>query len=374
MRQILLAIVTIIIFTLSCCTDSDERINSIKLRELVLHAIAGDYDANLSLNGLISTKHVGINDYNQFTINEFTLNNKNYFYVILEYTDPTLNLFAIYDADLNFYLLDKSLNGNLSAEWSTSGSRLFVFLQERFLTKDVVSLDRFSIYEIFPESALLIYRSLSRLVIDKNISEQTVEGITEGYILTKLNGISDKTLDNQQDTFYFNIKSRNYLSKSNYFNKYVKKEIRQFNWVIIKPEIPADMLEDAIIINRPGYQIALGSDWEEIPFFNESKLLLSSLSGTKFLNTSLNSSFLIFEIPAGKGAENYSPQPFGESTTGEYQMRSTEIYESDNNHYQIFEHICGERKFMLLFECSKDTYLSNKRLLDQIISSFRIEC
>jgi hypothetical protein len=251
MLKSLTVIITIIAITFpGCNSNREKKIDSTILRQTIEQAIAGDYDANVKLHGMISTKQIGKSDYNQLTIDSFRIDKRSYYSVLLEYPDPTLNLFAIYDEDFNLYLLDKSLNGNLSAEWVQMGTRNFVFLQERFLTKDVLSLDRLSIYEVKNNSANLIYRSLSRFVQGNEISYQTIESVTKEFILTKMSELNDKSLDNQPDTFYFNAKYDRYLSKWNLFNTYVKQKIKEFGWVTIKPQIPSDMLENNENVKR----------------------------------------------------------------------------------------------------------------------------
>ena len=374
MRKILIPILTILALTLYGCGFGGKEVDSSELRSLITEAITGDQDAIETLNGLIDSKHVGKNDYNELKVDGFKLNDRQYFSVLLEYPDPKFNLFAIYDSELNFYLLDKSLNGNISVEWATSGSRLFVFLQERFLTKDILTLDRLSIYEVYDETASLIYRSLSRFAEGNEICYQTVELIGRTSIVTKVSGLKDKAINNQADTFYFNSDTKKYLSKWNLFNKYVKQQIREFSWISTKPEIPSEILDDQNILIRQGYQIALGEGWEEIPYFTENKILLKSLSGTKFSNKSLNSSFIVVEIPYGDDAENYSPYSFDNPTMGDYKIRKTAFYESGNSYYQIIEHSCGDKKFLLLFESAKTVYMQKKNIFDQIVRSFTIKC
>ena len=374
MRKILIPILTVLVLTLSGCGFGGKEVDSSELRSLITEAITGDQDAIETLNGLIDSKHVGKNDYNELKVDGFKLNDRQYYSVLLEYPDPKFNLFAIYDSELNFYLLDKSLNGNISVEWATSGSRLFVFLQERFLTKDILTLDRLSIYEVFDETASLIYRSLSRFAEGNEICSQTVELIGSNSIVTKVSGLKDKAINNQADTFYFNSDTKKYLSKWNLFNKYVKQQIREFSWISTKPEIPSEILDDQNILIRQGYQIALGEGWEEIPYFTENKILLKSLTGTKFSNKSLNSSFIVVEIPYGDDAENYSPYSFDNPTMGDYKIRKTAFYESGNSYYQIIEHSCGDKKFLLLFESAKTVYMQKKNIFDQIVRSFTIKC
>lgn len=226
---------------ISC--SSEEKINKSEIQQLVVDALSGDTEANSKLHSLIDSEHIGKTDYNQLYIDSLTANNKYYFSVLLEYFNPTFNLFAIYDSDFNLYLIDKSLNGYLNSTWTLIDNRIFVFVQEKFLTKDVLSIERFSIYEVFDNSAVLVYRALSHFENDKINSSQTVGSISESYILTKMSSKTDNTINDRVDTFYFNAESKNYISKSNLFNNYVKQQIEGFSWTIVKPEIPAGFLD-----------------------------------------------------------------------------------------------------------------------------------
>jgi hypothetical protein len=239
MRKIFFTCLTLSVVVFSGCSSDDEQISISELRKLIIEATAGDTDANARLQGLLSSRHIGKSDYNQLYIGSLPIGDKHFFSIILEYFDPSLNLFAIYDSYLNFLLLDKSLNGYLSSEWVKIGDRKFVFVQERFLTKDILTLDRLSIYEVSDISASMVYRSLSQFSKDGDISLQTVESITPNFILTKIEGLKDIEINNRVDTFYFNSTSQNYISEKNLFNNFVKKEIGDFNWIITKPQIPS---------------------------------------------------------------------------------------------------------------------------------------
>ena len=239
MKKLILFVLTILALTFSACSAGEEKLNSAMLRELIAQAMDGNREANVELKGLVDTDLISRKDFNSLRIDSGLVNNKYYYSVLLEYFDPLLNRFAIYDDQLRLYLIDKSLNGNLSAQWTAKENRNFVFVQERFLTKDVLSIDRLSIYEVYDTTAGLIYKSISKLVKGKNISTQTIENISADFIVTKISGIADSKTINQVDTFYFYAGSKEYLSSNNLFNNFVKQEIDDFIWINTKPQIPS---------------------------------------------------------------------------------------------------------------------------------------
>jgi len=193
---------------------------------------------------LLSKKHFHKKDYNQIFVDELKTGDKTFFSVIIEYPDPRFNLFAIYDDDLNMYLVDRSLNGYLNSKWEENGAKKYVFLQEQFLTKDVLSVDRFSIYELGDDTAWLIYRAPSRFVKNNDLAYQRVETITDDFILTKITGLGTKITDIKVDTFYFNPNLKKYLSNNNLFENYVKEEINNFEYETTKPQIRENVIDE----------------------------------------------------------------------------------------------------------------------------------
>jgi len=373
-KLLLSAFIVFAITLTGCNSNNDEPANGAKLRALVIQALEGNYEANLSLKGMLDNQHIGRKDFNSLRIDSGKVNNKYYYSVLLEYFDPLLNLFAVYDSHLRLYLIDKSLNGNLSVEWSEKGNRNFILVQERFLTKDVLNIDRLSICEVYDTTVGIIYRSLSRLVRDKDTSYQSVENISDNFIVTKMRGSEDPEINNKPDTFYFNINSKKYFSKRNLFNNYVKQEIKDFRWITTKPQIPTEIFNDGSVTDREKYSISLDKEWQKFPGYTEEILLKQSLTGTKFLNKKFNSGIIIMEIPAGKSGEDYSFYNFSKPPSGSYKIRSTSIYTIDKNYNQLIEHSCGDKKYLLLFECPKNIYEQNKKMFDEIINSFFIEC
>jgi hypothetical protein len=359
---------------LAGCSSDEDTLNSAKLKSLVTAALNGDQNANISLSGLIDKKHAKRVDYNQLSIDSSYMNRKYYYSLLLEYPEPTLNLFAIYDNTMRFYLLDKSLNGNIKLEWIQHGTKNFCFVQERFLTKDVLTVDRLSMYFVKDTNATLVYRELSRLVKDKDTVSQAVTKIIDHKIVTRIGGKTDVSIYNRTDTFYYNQQTKSFLSKTDLFKDFVKKEIKNFRWIPIKPQLVSAIFDEGTIQSGEGYQIYLDESWRRISQDNQMKYLRENLIGDRYINESLSTNISILKLPDDKRAENYLSYRLGESTTGKYKMRSTQLIGQGNYLFQIFEHSCGKQTFLLVFECLRSTYDKNKMLYDDIINSFFIEC
>jgi hypothetical protein len=277
---------------------------------------------------LISQNHIGKKDYNQLFIDDLKSGNDTYFSIILEYADPKFNLFAIYDDQLNLYLVDKSLNGYLNSKWIDNGSKKFLLLQEQFLTKDVLSVERLSIYEIANKTAWLVYREPSRFVKDNNLAYQRVETINDDYILTKITGTGNILGEIKVDTFYFNSSSKKYFSKKNLFGNYVDQEIKNFIWITTKPQITEEFVEAESNTVTKDYKISIGSDWQNNAKYIEDRLLKQPLKGVKYSNLANGSSFTVMQIPSGEEGDKYCPYPLIESVKGSYRIRSSEVFQT----------------------------------------------
>jgi hypothetical protein len=243
MQKLILLFLSVILFLIAGCNTENGKVSKSDFEQLVTDAIAGNQEANQKIHDLISIKHRGKRNFNQIFVDELNVGSKSYFSVIIEYPDPRLNLFAIYDNDLNIYLIDKSLNGYLNSKWEENGSKKYVFVQEQFLTKDVLSVDRFSIYELGDDTAWLVYRAPSRFVKNNNLAYQRVETITDDLILTKITGLGSKITDMKVDTFYFNPNLKKYLSNNNLFENYVNSEINNFDTTLTKPQLIVPLTE-----------------------------------------------------------------------------------------------------------------------------------
>jgi len=373
MHKLLFTFLTIVALILSACSSDNEPINKSDLESLIIQGISGDQDANVKLKGLLSSEHQGKIDYNQLSINRLQTKDETIYSVTLEYSDPRLNRFAIYDDNLNLFLLDKSINGYLSSEWVQLADRKFIFLQENFQTKDVLEVNRLSIYEIGDGSASIVYRSPSRFVEVRDTAYQIVESIDEDIIVTKIRGIENIKFYDQRDTFYYNTNAKEYLSKKNKFQYFVDQSIEDFIWVTTKPQINNESNQTESVFVGKGFKITLGNEWRKNSNYKEERHLKKSLTGIKYINDSNGASFSVFKVPAGEDGDEYSHYKLTETQGGAYQIK-TSVYELGDNYIQLFEHTCRGVKYLLLFECPKPVYLENRILFSEIINSFKIDC
>lgn len=227
----------VIAFLIACSNESSYKYNEIDLRILVEKALKGEEDANQKLSGLIDSENYNYNHFNQLTVKSELVEGKKFLAVLLEYPDPTLNLLAIYDEDLNFYLLDKSLSGNLTVEWREINSSKFIFVQEKFLTKDVLELTRLSLYGFYnatPGKALSLFTNFKQ---DSLVYTQTIKKFSNDLIATEIRNSDEDQLTEKVDTFYFNDAQLEFESSKNHFSNFVKSKIDSFNWILIKPQI-----------------------------------------------------------------------------------------------------------------------------------------
>jgi hypothetical protein len=373
MQKLLFTILTFTAILFTGCSSDHEQINKSDLESLIIKAISNDQDANVKLQGLLTPDHQGKIDYNQLSINQLQTKDETIFSVILEYPDPRLNRFAIYDGQMNLLLLDKSINGYMSSEWVQLNGRKFIFLQESFLTKDVLNIDRLSIYEIDNGFASMVYRAPSRFVEVRDTAYQTVESIDEDFIITKLSGIENIKMFDRRDTFYFNTNLEKYLSNKDKFEKFVEQKIENFTWITTRPQITDEFKYNTTVSVGKGYKISFGDDWQKISNFKEERHLKKALEGVKYINDNNGASFTIFEIPVGEDGDDYSHYKLSETKNGVYRIR-TSVFELGENYLQLFEYSCGNMKYLLLFECPKSVYLENRMIFSEIINSFQIDC
>ncbi len=378
----LLTFCLVLIFIAASCSDKTEIsesgvVNGNMLQSLVSEAVSGSIGANRLLSGLIDDDVSERRDYNQVEIDSFYLVGRTFFSVIVEYPNPALNLFAVYDQYLEFYLLDKSLNGNITAKWKKLDDKNLILVSEKFISKDYIKLERLSIYSVDGISARILFRSLNKLEKGGKEYFQTVTFISDEYIITNISGSSREGLTSRRDTFYCNTISGNYLSPNNYFSTFVKNQIENYDFEPVNPQLTSTAETNGtprLIHDKKGYIIGASEDWKEINNFVARGDLKKPFAGYSYVNESLGATLSVIKLPDGSFAEQFLDVKFGETSGHTYKIRATEIISRGRKYFQYVEHNCRGQRFLLILEAPVNNYEEIKKVYTKIISSFRIDC
>ncbi len=378
----LLTFCLVLIFIAASCSDKTEIsesgvVNGNMLQSLVSEAVSGSIGANRLLSGLIDDDVSERRDYNQVEIDSFYLVGRTFFSVIVEYPNPALNLFAVYDQYLEFYLLDKSLNGNITAKWKKLDDKNLILVSEKFISKDYIKLERLSIYSVDGISARILFRSLNKLEKGGKEYFQTVTFISDEYIITNISGSSREGLTSRRDTFYCNTISGNYLSPNNYFSTFVKNQIENYDFEPVNPQLTSTAETNGtprLIHDKKGYIIGASEDWKEINNFVARGDLKKPFAGYSYVNESLGATLSVIKLPDGSFAEQFLDVKFGEASGNAYKIRGTEIVSRGRKYFQYVEHNCRGQRFLLILEAPVNNYEEIKKVYTKIISSFRIDC
>ena len=370
------------IFIVASCSDKTEIpetgvVDGNMLQSLIIEAVSGSIGANRLLSGLIDDDVSGRRDYNQVKIDSFYLEGRTFFSVIVEYPNPALNLFAVYDQYLEFYLLDKSLNGNITAGWKMLKDKKLILVSEKFKSKDIIKLERLSIYFVDGLSAGLLFRSLNKFEKDGKEYFQTVTSISDEYLTTSIIGSSREGLTSKADTFYCNTISGDYLSPNNFFSSFVRNQIEDYEFEPVNPQLTS-MKETSgmprLVKDKKEFIIGVSKDWKEINNFVARRDLKKPFAGYSYINESLGATLSVIKLPNKSFAEQFLEVQFGDVSGNSYQIRSTEIFEKGRKYLQYLEHNCKGQRYLLIFEAPMHTYEENKLIYNTIINSFKIDC
>ena len=230
------------------CTQQDtntisERINGKKLELLVKDAIRGNASSNFKLSGFLISYTPPGEKYNKLLIDStYTSYGKKYYSVILEFPNPVFNILAVYDENLNLYLQDNSLNGNIAVSWENISDKQYLVSSESFITKDRIELSRLSLYSFADSKLSLDFRAFSRIKEAGKIHEQNITFLNDEKITTRITS-SNKNLNNKIVTYTYNNNEQKYVNKNDIFYNYILAEIRNVDWKIEKPELNMETVE-----------------------------------------------------------------------------------------------------------------------------------
>ncbi len=93
-----------------------------------------------------------------------------------------------------------------------------------------------------------------------------------------------------------------------------------------------------------------------------------------YVHPTLGASISIAKIDFTHSAEDYCDFSFNIERSGNYIIRDSGIIQKNISVVRIIEHTCNQNKFLIILECSKNSYQNNEREINNIIDSFSVKC
>jgi len=383
-------ILTLSFLILSCQSGKDEKIHS---------AIDGKQIYSLIVEALDSTKNISANPfsklfekakdksftYNKIEIDSISEGNRKIYSILLEHPVPAYNLFAVIDDSLNLLLKDVSLNGYISAKWRKLNDKNVIEIVDEFKSYEIFNLKRYSLYFPEKEKYQLVFRTFTFFSSPKDTIYQNIAEIDDIVIRTKIPKPKFLTISDSSDIFVFNPEKFMYISPDNVFDSIVLKEINNTqseltpNHILNKKSIN-DILEystsdNNYIADEKDFKFEIPADWTKIYNVALSKDLNRSIKGIYYINQKLGISIGVIKIPLTDSAEVYVNEKLSVSKeNGNHRIRQTELKQDLKRFYQTIEHSCGNKKYLLIIEGSKNIYKTNEQMIKNILTSFIINC
>lgn len=205
-------------------------------KELVTQAIAGDKDADKALQGLVDEDLPANTAYNALVADSFKSNGQRYYYVMLQYSNPVYNRFAVYNSSFNLLLLDKSLNGDLAMDYFVKDDITFIKIAESFISKEALSLKRLSLYKVGHDNIKLSFRSFYSLNKPDAFFSQELGTISKDTIVTEIS-VPENVSMVKSDKFIYSPGKERYISEDSYFDNIIKQQVKDFDFPATLPEI-----------------------------------------------------------------------------------------------------------------------------------------
>ena len=393
MRKIFTIIILSAFFLAGCAKKSEIKkpltISSFQLKNLVTKAISGNKAVNDSLHQLIDLTLPLNSNYNQFSIDSISVNNKKFYSVLITFPNPIYNRFAIYDNSLRNYLLDKSLNGYVNEKIISLNSYKYFRVLENFVSKDNLNLQRLSLYSVKNSGANLIFRAFTQLNEPHAKFEQKIDEISPDRIKTSFSSSIKSSLRNKADIFEFDSAQNKYVSKAEVFLNFIKARIKYYKHRTIKKELTdRKSALNSVGINpeqvnikdnkskNTNYTISITNDWSEIKDLSINDGLKKRLKGDKYLNNLIGASISVIPLYENESAEMYInyDRKLRKKKDGSILVRYSSTKISGRSLIQYYEFSCDSKKYLLILSCSKYTFKKYQKLYSKIINSFHINC
>ena len=384
-----IVIISLALIAFACQSNKEEKsvplIDGKKIYSLVLEVLD---NTNVSANPfqrLFDKAKDKSFTYNKIEIDSVSIGDRKYYSLLLEHPIPAYNLFAVVDDSLNLLLKDVSLNGYISAKWKKLNDKDVIELDEEFKSYEIYNLQRYSLYYPVDNKYQLVFRTFMFFSSPKDSIFQNIVELTDSIIKTKIPKPKFLSVTDTSDEFVFNYKVMKYVSSKNVFDSMILEEINNTktelspNHILNKKSIN-DILEyssndNNYIADEKDFKFQIPKDWTKIYNVALRKDLNRDIKGIYFINQKLGASIGILKIPLTDSAEIYvNEKLFVSKEIGNYRVRQSEVKQDLKRFYQTIEHNCGNKKYLIIIEGSKNIYKNNEQLFKDILSSFIINC
>lgn len=384
---------TLLFITAGCSSESDVKPFSGKdLIQLVESAAAGNEAVNERLGKLFDYSLPINSSWNIFYIDSLTAKNRlKFYYLVLESPNPVYNRFAVYDSLGHLYLLDKSLNGNLSVFTGQLDSIPYFRVTESFRTKDTIIVRRLSIYSYHFTTYSLAFRSFTYYKENSIEREQYIESISLEKIKTKFRTEPKSDFAYEGEVFTYDPAAEAYQSKYRYFDSMVVKRIAGFRGKVSDRQIFdkntalrstgwMSAEDSAKKFKKPppeqpkGFTIYVPEGWKIRRDIFITTYIKEPRQGTLYINDSQKASFSVIELAIDDSAENHVSHSLDQRVEKPFLVRSSEMMVVKRVHSQFFEVVCSDKRYLIIFEAPSFSYEKNKDIYEAIINSFGVNC
>lgn len=382
-------IISLTLLAFACQSNKEEKsvplIDGKKIYSLVMEVLDSTNVSANPLQSLFDKAKDKSFTYNKIEIDSVNFRDRKYYSLLLEHPIPAYNLFAVVDDSLNLLLKDVSLNGYISAKWKKLNDKNVIEVTDEFKSYEIYNLQRYSLYYPVDNKYQLVFRTFTFFSSPKDSIFQNIVELNDSLIRTKIPKPKFLSVTDTSDEFAFNYKLMKYVSSKNVFDSMILGEINNTNTElspnhILNKKSINDILDYSTNDNNytadeKDFKFQIPKDWTKIYNVALSKDLNRNIKGIYYINQKLGASIGILKIPLTDSAEIYVNEKLSVSKEiGNYRVRQSEVKQDLKRFYQTIEHNCGNKKYLIIIEGSKNIYKNNEQLFKDILSSFIINC
>lgn len=382
-------IIYLTLLAFACQSNKEKKsvplIDGKKIYSLVMEVLDSTNVSANPLQSLFNKAKDKSFTYNKIEIDSVNFRDRKYYSLLLEHPIPAYNLFAVVDDSLNLLLKDVSLNGYISAKWKKLNDKNVIEVTDEFKSYEIYNLQRYSLYYPVDNKYQLVFRTFTFFSSPKDSIFQNIVELNDSLIRTKIPKPKFLSVTDTSDEFAFNYKLMKYVSSKNVFDSMILGEINNTNTElspnhILNKKSINDILDystndNNYIADEKDFKFQIPKDWTKIYNVALSKDLNRNIKGIYYINQKLGASIGILKIPLTDSTEIYVNEKLSVSKEiGNYRVRQSEVKQDLKRFYQTIEHNCGNKKYLIIIEGSKNIYKNNEQLFKDILSSFIINC